>query len=225
MAWELVPAEKVIRRDAPTISFTAHHINFNAYASKIIDFDKLSVRLYVDEEERKVKFEFEEAQPSTEQDLRAIFNTKEKRNIYRMTSNTLKANYKFIKKICESKNPRERVFELVKESASRETWIATLAPSFENGYSRDNYLKIPSEVTGIYRYLSEGEIVYIGKGNVRQRLGQGHRKAWKFDRVEYSAIRNDHDALHWESHWINAFKADNNGDRPIYNRVDGHSQE
>ena len=96
MAFELVPVERSIKRDAPTVSLSANHFTFNSYASKIIDLEKLNARLYVDEEARKINFEFVDEPPNTDKHVRAVFPQSSKTS-FRMSSTGLQASYKFIK--------------------------------------------------------------------------------------------------------------------------------
>ena len=96
--------------------------------------------------------------------------------------------------------------------------IITLRPVFENSIKRENSSKIPSDIKGIYRYIDEGKIVYIGKGSIKDRLKEDQREEWKFDTIEYSLIDNDDEQFEWEHYWIEEFKKGNNNFLPAYNK-------
>lgn len=94
-------------------------------------------------------------------------------------------------------------------------------PAFEYEVKRENYLKIPQNACGIYRYINGKDIVYIGKGNVRNRLNEPTRKEWIFDTIQYSLIEDNNSQLEWESFWITRFKTENDDRLPSYNLISG----
>lgn len=94
-------------------------------------------------------------------------------------------------------------------------------PIFENSVLKNDYLNIPSGICGIYRYLDNGNIVYIGKGNIRDRLNEISRKEWKFDTIEYSIIQDSESQFQWESFWLNSYKKANQNYLPAYNLISG----
>ena len=100
-------------------------------------------------------------------------------------------------------------------------WVIQLCPAFEVRKARETE-KIPSNSTGIYRYLTEtGDIVYIGRGEINARLKSPDRKDWYFDYIEYSEINDPDMQVHWETYWIDKFKEQNNGKLPTYNKLSG----
>ena len=100
-------------------------------------------------------------------------------------------------------------------------WTVQICPAFDQRKARES-ATIPSEATGIYRYVSEnGEIVYIGRGGIRKRLGSPDRKDWDFDTIEYSIVINPDEQVKWETYWLNRYKEKNNGKLPLYNKVSG----
>jgi len=103
-------------------------------------------------------------------------------------------------------------------------WIIQLCPAFEEKRARESE-DIPSNVSGIYRYLSEsGEIVYIGRGYIKGRLKSPERQDWVFDVVEYSEVKNPDLQVKWEAFWIEKFREQNNGKFPVYNKVSGFKE-
>ncbi len=79
---------------------------------------------------------------------------------------------------------------------------------------------IKSNEKGVYRYLSEGEIVYIGQGDLKSRLSSDIRTSWIYDKIEYMLIDDEIDRHTIESDNINLFTSIN-GRLPIYNRIKG----
>ena len=103
----------------------------------------------------------------------------------------------WIKKVAHSKEKRLKRFELKKyestlppllaiatsESKSRgDAWYIRLMPTFENSVLVDKISSVNSSDKGIYRYWggnSGNEVVYIGKGLVRERFQSSPaRKEW-----------------------------------------------
>lgn len=99
-------------------------------------------------------------------------------------------------------------------------WTITLCPSFESRFARESQ-NIPKDAKGVYRYIREdGEIVYIGRGNVCGRLASPERESWDFDAVEYSLVEDPDQQIHWERYWLDKFKQAH-GRLPFYNKVSG----
>jgi hypothetical protein len=95
-------------------------------------------------------------------------------------------------------------------------WVIYLAPCFEKVLIQPD--QIPDLATGIYRYRSGQETIYIGRGNLRDRLAVPERRAWEFDRVEYSILNDDVIERRWEAFWLDEYRQRNNR-WPIYNRI------
>lgn len=69
---------------------------------------------------------------------------------------------------------------------------------------------------GVYRYLLDGEVVYIGRGRIQQRLSSPERTHWNFDKIEYTLMAED-ESVKQESQLIRAHR-DSFGKLPFYNR-------
>jgi excinuclease UvrABC nuclease subunit len=79
---------------------------------------------------------------------------------------------------------------------------------------------VPSEATGIYRYKDKtGQIIYIGRGNIKNRLAEPERKEWNIETVEYSEITDQKDQITWEKYWLDDFKNNSNGKLPYNNKT------
>jgi hypothetical protein len=165
----------------PLITLNNNRFSFNSMFSKIVELEKNQYVTYlIDEENLKIGFEFKNFE---EQDSFKVVLNKTKGNYCQ--SNELFSK-KWIQKV--SKLREVNRFKPVKDG---KIYVITLMPVFENSVKRDQYLKISAEVNGIYRYLDKGNIVYIGKGNIRNRLKELSRKDWVFDTIEYSNISSD----------------------------------
>ena len=93
-----------------------------------------------------------------------------------------------------------------------------VVPAFENISEPSN---IPEGISGIYRYRnSEGEVIYIGKGNIKNRLKSSERNNWGIQKVEYSIIHSEVERSTYESYHIREF-SEKNGRKPIYNLIGG----
>ena len=114
-------------------------------------------------------------------------------------------------------DPTLRQFE-PKWSSTDSKWVISLAPSFEHRVSDRS--DIPAQARGIYRYKRGDEIVYIGRGQIRSRLGSGERENWDFETIEYSIVC-DETQEKWETYWLDVFAA-HSGKLPIYNRIAGN---
>ena len=102
-------------------------------------------------------------------------------------------------------------------------WFIRLMPAFEESVVPSRVGSLGPGIKGIYRYFSGGEVVYIGKGIIRDRYQQeAERASWGISRIEYSIIEDDQEALEWEAWWIDRFRKENGGDLPRYNRVGGN---
>ena len=99
-------------------------------------------------------------------------------------------------------NIREKVF------------VIQLFPSFERLVTLD---ELKDADAGIYRLISNGEVVYIGKGMIKQ-----HRADKEFDKIEVSFVPLQEKQLEYESFHIDRYKK-SYGRLPMYNRIAGHT--
>jgi hypothetical protein len=94
----------------------------------------------------------------------------------------------------------------------------SLAPSFEiRVYDKS---QLPSDAIGVYRYLRQNRVVYIGKGNIRDRANSLERSSWDYDTIEYSMVHDDIDILKWEKFWLDRHNEEF-GRLPEYNKISG----
>lgn len=114
-------------------------------------------------------------------------------------------------------NSGENQFKIERNS---KIWSVSIAPAFENSVKKSEISKIPNNLSGLYRYLDKGEIVYIGKGQIRKRFNKKERENWIFDEIQYSIVVDNDTQFFWEKFWIQNFKVQNII-RPRYNKNDG----
>ena len=130
---------------------------------------------------------------------------------------------KILKAIQRDPLKQNRTFEIKKESKSNIYYIV-LRPIFEHSVSFERKNTIPDDLTGIYRYKDKtGEVIYIGKGRIKDRAGSPERKDWSISMIEYSSIPSSDDSLKWESFYIDLFKNEF-GVLPPMNRISGHDK-
>jgi hypothetical protein len=223
MSWKLVKMEdRFVRDDRPFISISNDRIAFSAIFARIAELDDGNrVFIFVDEESFRIGFEFHKNERLHSLALVSDNRTKtKKRSRFFCSSHGLVKQYAWINSITKLPS-RNRRFYPKKESNK---WFIALYPSFDQRYARESG-NIPTDAVGIYRYMREnGEIVYIGRGNIRKRLIAPERADWDFDVIEYSIVKDPDQQVRWEAFWIDKFK-DMNGCLPFYNKVAGHTSD
>ena len=104
-------------------------------------------------------------------------------------------------------------------------YYVELRPNFTNKIRYADMGSLPSDIKGIYRYKDrQNSIIYIGKGNIKERALQEERRNWSIESIEYGVVDDDEQALEWESHYIDEYRQ-NNGYLPPFNRVRGQSKK
>jgi len=203
-----------VQKDEPSVTVSNNRFSFNTVMKKLAELEKNQyVNFFVDDEDRKIAFEFKPTN-NDDDDFKVINVNKQPLCV---CAELFKK--KWVSKVSELKKGHN-TFAAKREGKK---WIITLCPSFENQIKRSDIKNIPSDIDGIYRYLDNGNIVYIGKGNIKNRLNSSEREKWKFDTIEYSVIKDDTQAYQWESYWIDKYKSQNNNQLPTYNLISGHS--
>jgi hypothetical protein len=220
MAWEIFVRDDVMQgRDAPFVSIGAHHIGFGSQFARIAELrPNTRVTISVDSENLRIGFEFhDENRPNS----LLVSHSSGKRNSFQCSCHGLIQKYNWIAGVARL-GPRNRRFAPKREGR---LWVIQLCPAFEERRARES-ADIPSDARGIYRYVREdGEIVYVGRGEIKKRLSQPERQDWDFDRVEYSVVADPDQQVRWEDYWIMRFRESNKGKLPIYNKISGSSKE
>lgn len=221
MSWTLVNREDTFEgSNQQFISIAPHHFSFNTMFSRIAELGpEKRVKIYVDEENWKIDFEFVNEEEGSYALYKARSSKKgEKRVSINCTSVSIIKKFPWIEAVANLPDKKDRRFSPKNED---KIWAIQLCPAFEQRKARES-ANIPSDTTGIYRYIREnGEIVYIGRGNIRDRLHSPERTGWDFDTIEYSIIKDPDDQVKWEAFWLQKYKQKNKGKLTIYNKLSG----
>jgi hypothetical protein len=200
------------RDDSPRVSIRKHHLGFNGIFVKLAglqNFDK--VQIFIDEENYRIGFKFHR---ESNADYLKLFSDNPSHKTKATSAVQLVREYPFLKKIAELENRLDRQFVVTKDLQDKNLWVAQLYPTFEKSADSKSEL---SNTKGIYRYKrSNGEIAYIGRGNILSRFNSPDRENWDFDVIEYSIIEDPAKQAEWEAYWLNKF-VEQNGKLPIYN--------
>jgi hypothetical protein len=116
---------------------------------------------------------------------------------------------------------REITFELIFDTRNK-LWFARLRPTFERLALYENSSSIPAEAKGIYRYLDvNGELLFIGSGQIRDCLAARGRDEWGIHKIEYSNIADDETSLTWTHYYATEYRS-KHGEMPAIKRIKGH---
>ena len=224
MAWQTVKREDRFQgSDRPFVSISSDHISFNAMFTRIAEIGpEKRVVVHVDPETRRIGFEFTTDDRSDSFALsRASSDKKGKKRTGLFCSAGFIRDHSWINSISKLRVQDRRFYDPKKEG---QMWVIQLCPAFEERRARES-TNIQSDASGIYRYIREnGEIVYIGRGNIKKRLSSPERLEWDFDMVEYSVIADPDLQIKWEEYWIQRFSKEN-GHLPFYNKISGFSTD
>ena len=193
------------------ISFSARFIRNNNLENK------KSITVFNDEEnEYKQGFEFfDEAESGT---LRLIRNGKD------TCGKTFKATEiinrsKILSKIQNENKKENRVFEIKK--FEQDLYFIDMKPMFENSISIADIKYLSDDIKGIYRYLDDkDDVIYIGKGYIKNRLKSSERMDWGIRKIEYSVISDENEMFDWEAYHLNKFYEER-GKKPPFNLIMG----
>lgn len=142
---------------------------------------------------------------------------------------TLKATALFsssiiLQAIRENPNKLSKVFEIKKDKVNGKFFIS-LRPVFEKSIRFEERSSINSEIQGIYRYLNEkGEIIYIGKGFIKDRANSPERIKWQIKKIQYSELFTEEDCFKWESYYIDEYESEH-GMIPVFNEIKGRNSK
>ena len=184
------------------------------------------MRVFTDDDDRLVVFQ---PVPGMEKRPELLKLGTSKKGHKTLMAKGLIAQTPWIRAVAHLQDVEARKFELKEYPGPLPTgrgatpWFIRLMPAFEESVAPSQAGSLGPDTKGIYRYVGGGEVVYIGKGNVRDRYqSEPERASWGISRIEYSVIRTDQEALEWEAWWIDRFRSENGGALPRYNRVGGH---
>jgi hypothetical protein len=205
-------------REEPLVSIRQGRFHFNSFFARIAELEKAKyVNYHIDDEIREIAFEF------LRQDPEGNAYTLENRggiSKFRCTGYDLIRKKPWVQAAASAKDSKLYTFRATRDG---KLWCIRLAPPFEKEVSRSDIGSIPPDVRGIYRYVStDGEIVYIGKGNIRRRIAEQERCGWEFSKIQYSSVADD-DQYQWEHFWIEHYRQTHSGRLPYFNRQGGNN--
>jgi len=184
------------------------------------------MRVLTDEDERVVVFQ---PVPGLEKKPGLLKLGTSRKGYKTLTAKGLIARTAWISAVARLPDVEARKFEMkeypgpLPPGEGEKPWFIRLMPAFEKSVVPSQVGSLGSSDRGIYRYYSEDEVVYIGKGVIRDRYQQeSGRASWRITRIEYSIIEDDQEALEWEAWWIDRFRTEHGGHLPRYNHVAGN---
>ena len=128
-----------------------------------------------------------------------------------------------LKNIQKLPDRTDRTFEISFDKKSN-LFSITLRPNFEITVSWTDKNRIPETYTGIYKYIGkEGQVLYIGKGNIKARANSPERNGWGVSKIQYSVIADDEKCFYWENYYLERFVT-SNGAKPPFNVIMGKSE-
>ncbi len=193
----------------PLISFRRTSFGFNSYFVKHADLTKFRfVTIYVQPAHYKLGFKFHN--DKTDQDAYTQLKS------HSIQVGRLFTKFAWLRAVSQLEDERARRFEPLKNPDG--LWEIQVCPAFETVVSDKS--KIPSSTTGIYRYRRGKEVVYIGRGNIKDRTLAQERRDWEFDKIEYSITEDEPEQRKWETYWLDQFFKDH-ARLPLYNRIKG----
>ncbi|MEM8583996.1 MAG: hypothetical protein AAGF87_07000 [Bacteroidota bacterium] len=205
--------------DEPAVRLSNGRFHFNSRFAKDAELSKYQfVEYHYDPDKRIIAFDFFiEKQPS---DSFKLGNNKT--NNFRSSMGEFLPKQNWIASVMNFPDSTMRSF--VAAQIGRNRWKIDLRPSFEFRVNTADRLEIDDSACGIYRYIRNDEVVYIGKGNIRNRLGDKTRQNWDFDVVEYSLIRDEDRQFYWEAYWIDLHR-ERHQKLPVYNLIRGQKKQ
>jgi hypothetical protein len=127
-----------------------------------------------------------------------------------------------LKSVQSLPNKLDRTFEISFDKQQK-IYSILLRPNFEVTAKWSDKNRIPDSFSGIYRYLdNNGQIVYIGKGNIKSRASSPERSQWGVAKIQYSVIDSEEKSFYWENYYLERF-VNINGARPPFNIIMGKS--
>ena len=208
--WKLIKSANR-KKDGFILTVNLGRLYFSKDFAKEVELGKKKyVLLSIDNQERKIGFNFFSEQNEAN-NLNSI-NGDESKGFY--------VSSKEVTDLVWVKGVDSTSFNDFTLSKEGNKWAAQLCPAFENSVSREETILIPPNAKGIYRYLSNKVVVYVGKGCIRRRLNEKKRKDWEFDEIQYSIIDDDFNRSKWEGYWISYYE-ENKGCLPKMNKIHG----
>jgi len=203
------------------ISLRRSGVAFNAHFVRANGLDAVSrATVYVDADRRRVAFHFHS--DANERDSFAMCIDGGSRGLSRLIQTQgLMAKHRWLALAASIDDTRSRQYTAARTPEG--FWAISIRPAFEVSVLRSEKGSLPGDISGIYRYVDQSEVVYIGRGMIRNRLSAPERKEWLFDRIEYSPLSSSDEQAKWETEWLDDHR-NRYGILPRYNRISGFAQ-
>lgn len=225
MAWkkiilERMPSSKsVLTISKSGISFSAKFIKDNNLAQK----DAIE---FFDDTENDYQLGFSFLDESGKVGSLGLMRSGSNKNTNRCSGRFLKASElinkkKILSKIQKDPVKQNRVFEIKNSKLDSNIYFVDFSPIFENTLDYALLDNLDYSIKGIYRYLNEaGEVIYIGRGNIKERAKSEGRSEWGITKIEFSIIKDIEQMQFWEDYHLERF-VDQNGVKPLMNKIMG----
>lgn len=222
-------SDSFLRDTDPKITLRKEHIGYNAVFTKVANLNQYDrVRPGIDYENYRIYFQFlyqgKDEHGNYVKDVEGRF--KDTLALYSDNPNDatrstaaqkLYEQHALLRNISEYENPKHRQFEVKQDPDDKSLWFTQLHPTFEHTVGPTADLK---DLRGIYRYIKNDLVVYIGKGVIESRVNASQRAKWVYDTIEYSVINDPGKQFEWENFWIERYK-EHHGEKPLYNQING----
>lgn len=208
--------QNVVTIGASGFGFSASFIKSNRLENKV------AVSFYFDDEDQyKVGFEFHD-DLGVPDSLKITHGSDSATKRVGATGVINKS--RILKSIQSDPDKNSRIFELKVDPISKLFYIM-LRPAFEFSIAFSRKGDLPDGITGIYRYRDiRGDVIYIGKGLIKDRASSPERREWGIHKIEYSVIESDDLCFKWESFYLESFRQEE-GVLPPLNRIGGRSSD
>lgn len=188
--------------------------------------DCINVRFLIDDEDPYfLGFEF--LKENSSDSLRLMASSRDKKipgkksYTRRVKVAGLLNEHRIARLISKQEDVDSRSFEILK-NANESFYKIYFRPIFENEIKFEDRNQIPAGI-GIYRYFDqEDNLVYIGKGQIKDRANSPDRVDWKIKKIQYSYLSNEEDCFKWENFYLKKFEEEK-GVLPSFNRISGKS--
>lgn len=213
-------SDAFLRSDISRVTLGSEHFFFNARFVKVANLNDYSrVRWGFDNEDYTVHFKFiKKDDNSNNAGSLALFSSGAVTKA--VGAMILYRQYPVLKRISEFLNKSDRQFEGKQDPQDPDHWWIQICPSFDKITYVNSDRNILKDVLGIYQLKNEGEIVYIGQGEIFDRINSHIKKGLKFDTILYSNVPNRDERGKWENFWLKRFEEEH-GHRPLYNKNNG----
>jgi hypothetical protein len=209
-------------QEKPIVTISGGRFHFNSHFYRLAELSNYQhVGYHLDKDKHEICFEFvkDSEADNSEASLYKLESKGSSRSA-RSAAGALISRTSWIRAVANDSSADNRKYVAKRDG---KLWCIQLVPGFEECVERSNYTSIPGNASGIYQYRGEdGEVIYIGQGQIRERLREPERKDWEFTKIEYSIISDENQRINAERHWLERYKEAHGGRLPYQNRQSGN---